>query len=374
MSSVKHHLKNTSMLFRALDAAKNWRAFGLLIVTFISSIIVMGMFGFIASRFAINGNGTMGMITMALGSLVAAVVFFTGFSAVGIILMDQAKDNPARPIPNALFAGLATLPRFIGLILLEILLGIAFAIALSILLFVCKIPVLGPLLYTVVFPLSALFIGAIFFALGFVVNPLAAPALWDGNTVMQAFAKLWQLAKNDLIPVVINQLVLGLIVALVAFILFAIVGIGSSFTMGLSAMILGPDVGASLMSLAGSFFGLMGGGGSDGAGYLIALVFGFGFMMASSAAIPVLVAISGNCLIYLQYARSIDTTEIEEQMRSKMNNIKEKTAAAREQLKQGPAPDAQPAVAYAAVLACPGCKGPISPDDVFCGSCGHKLK
>lgn len=374
MSSVEHHLKNTSMLFRALDAAKNWRAFVLLIITFVSSIIVMGMFGFISTRFVVNGSGTMAMITMALGFLVASVVFFTGFSAVGIILMDQAKDNPARPIPNALFAGLATLPRFIGLILLEILLGIAFAIILAILLFVCKIPVLGPLLYTVVFPLSALFIGATYFALIFVVNPLAAPALWDGSTVMQSFAKLWQLAKNDLIPVVINQLVLGLIVALVAFILFAIVGIGSSFTMGLSAMILGPEAGASLMSLAMSLSGLMGGGGSDGTGYLIALAFGFGFMMASAAAIPVLVAISGNCLIYLQYARCIDTTEIEEQMRSKMNDIKEKTAAAREQLKQSPVPVVQPAFAYAAALACPGCKGLISPDDVFCGSCGHKLK
>lgn len=313
----------------------------------------------------------MGMITMALGFLVATVVFFTGFSAVGIILMDQAKDNPARPISNALFAGLATLPRFIGLILLEALLGIAFAIILAILLFICKIPALGPLLYTVVFPLSALFIGAIYFALAFVVNPLAAPALWDGSTVMQAFAKLWQLAKNDLIPVVVNQLVLILMVILVASILFVIVGIGSSFTMGLSAMILGPEVGASLTGLATS---LMGGGGVNGSGYLIALAFGFSFMIASAAAIPGLVAISGNCLIYLQYARSIDTAEIEERMRSKMSDIKEKTAAAREQLKQGPVPVAQPAFAHETALACPGCKGQITPDDVFCGSCGHKLK
>jgi len=374
MNTVEHHLKNTSMLFRALDAAKNWRAFGLLIATFISAIIVMGMFGFITSRFAMNGSGMMATMTMVLGSLVAAVVFFTGFSAVGIILMDQAKDNPARPIPNALFAGLATLPRFIGLILLEVLLGIAFAITLSILLFVCKIPVLGPLLYTVAFPLSALFIGATYFALIFVVNPLTAPALWDGNTVMQAFAKLWHLAKNDLIPVVISQLVLALIVALVAFILFAIVGIGSAFTMGLSTMILGPEVGASLMGLAGSFSGLMGGSGSGGSGYFIALAFGFGFMMSSAAAIPVLVVISGNCLIYLQYARSIDTSEIEEQMRSKMSDIKEKAAAAREQLKQGPTPVLQSAVVLATPLACPNCQGPTTPDDLFCGSCGHKLK
>jgi len=373
MSSVAHYLKNTSILFRALDAAKNWRAFGMLITTVISAIIVMGMFGLISTRFAINGSSTMGMIIMALGFLVAAVVFFTGFSAVGIILMDQAKDNPARSISNALFAGLATLPRFIGLILLEILLGIAFAIALSILLFVCKIPVLGPLLYTVVFPLSALFIGATYFALFFVVNPLTAPALWDGNTVMQAFTKLWQLAKNDLIPVVINQLVLGLIVALVVFILFTIVGIGSLLTMGLSTMILGPDVAASLTGLASSFSSLNGGGGSDGTGYLIALAVGFGFMMSSVAAIPMLVIISGNCLIYLQYARNIDTTEIEERMRSKVNDIKGKAAAAREQLKQGPAPVVQPVIAAAAVLACPNCKGPISPGDVFCGSCGHKL-
>jgi hypothetical protein len=374
MNLVEHHLKNTSMLFRALDAAKNLRAFGLLISTITLAIIVMGMFGFISAHFASNGSSAVAMIAMVLGFLVAAVVFFTGFSAVGIILMDQAKDNPGRPIPNALFAGLVTIPRFIGLILLEILLGIVFAIALAILLFVCKIPVLGPLLYTLVFPLSALFIGATYFALVFVVNPLTAPALWDGNTVMQTFAKLWQLAKNDLIPVVINQLVLALIVGLVAFILFAIVGIGSSFTMGLSTTILGPEVGASLMGLFGSFSGLMRGGESSGSGYLIAMAFGFGFMMSSAAALPMLVAISGNCLIYLQYARSIDTAEIEEQMRSKMNEIKDKAAAAREQLKQNPESVAQPAFAPSSALVCPSCRNIITLDDVFCGSCGHKLK
>ena len=30
MSTVQNHLAGTSMLFRALDAAKNWRALGLL--------------------------------------------------------------------------------------------------------------------------------------------------------------------------------------------------------------------------------------------------------------------------------------------------------------------------------------------------------
>nr|WP_297354560.1 hypothetical protein [uncultured Caldimonas sp.] len=39
-----------------------------------------------------------------------------------------------------------------------------------------------------------------------------------------------------------------------------------------------------------------------------------------------------------------------------------------------PVPPAAPVSGNAAQLACPACHSPITSDDVFCGSCGHKLK
>lgn len=372
MSTVQNHLAGTSMLFRALDAAKNWRALGLLIVTSISAILVMSVFGFIASRF---GFGSMAAITSGLGGLLALIVFFTGFSAVGIVLMDQAKANPQRSFSNALFAGLATLPRFLGLMLIEFGLVLAFVIVASVILFICKIPALGPFLYTFVYPLLVVVIGVSYFALVFVINPLAAPALWDGNNVMQAIAKLWQLGKNFLIPVVLNQLVLGLIVFVVAGILFSMMAIGSMATMGLSASILGYGASGNAMGMLGNIGGMIMGGGGGG-GYGLALMFGSGILFAIVGAIPLLVLISGNCLIYLQYASDLDTAAIEEKMRGAMGDLKDKANAAREQLKQAqvPPPSAPAATPTEPALACPNCHASITADDVFCGSCGHKLK
>ena len=370
MSTVQNHLAGTSMLFRALDAAKNWRALGLLIATSICAILVMSVFGFIASRF---GYGTMTMLTGGLGTLLALIVFFTGFSAVGILLMDQAKTNPPRALSNALFAGLATLPRFLGLILIELALALAFVIVAALFLFICKIPALGPFLYTFVYPILVVIIGVLYFAVVFVVNPLAAPALWDGNNVMQALAKLWQLGKNFLIPVVLNQLVLGLIVFVVAGILFGMMAIGSVATIGLSTQILGYEVSGSPM---GMFNGMMA-GGAGASGYGLALMFGSGILFAIVGAIPLLVLISGNCLIYLQYARDLDTSAIEEKMRGAVGDLKDKANAAREQLKQAQVPPPSAAGASAPnepALACPNCHAAITSDDAFCGSCGHKLK
>ncbi len=372
MSTVQNHLAGTSMLFRALDAAKNWRALGLLIATSISAILVMSVFGFIASRF---GYGSMAMITSGIGGLLALIVFFTGFSAVGIVLMDQAKDNPARSLSNALFAGLATLPRFLGLMLIEFGLLIALVIVASIVLFICKIPALGPFLYTFVYPIMVVIFGVLYFAVVFVVNPLAAPALWDGNNVMQAIAKLWQLGKNYLIPVVLNQLVLGLIVFVVAGILFGMMAVGSMATMGLSTQILGYGASGSAVEMIANI-GAMFGGGGGGSGYGLALMFGSGILFAIVGAIPLLVLISGNCLIYLQYARNLDTSAIEEKMRGAVGDLKDKANAAREQLKQAqvPPPPAPTMAPTEPALACPNCHAAITADDVFCGSCGHKLK
>lgn len=372
MSTLQNHLAGTSMLFRALDATKNWRALGLLIASSICAILVMSLFAYIATRFTMNGNGGMAAITGGLGALLATVIFFTGLSAVGILLMDQAKSNPPRALSNALFAGLAALPRFLGLILIELALLVAFVIVLAIVLFICKIPALGPLLYAFVYPLTVVIAGVIYFAVLFVVNPLAAPALWDGNSVMQALAKLWQLGKNALIPVVLNQLVLGLMVFVVASILFGMMAIGSVFTTALSAMILGSEVSGSMSGLFNGLTGMMGGGG--GSGYALALMFGSAILFAIAAAIPLLVLISGNCLIYLQYIRHLDTAAMEEKMRMAVGDLKDKANAAREQIRQAQVAAPPSAGSPAPDLTCPSCHAAITPDDVFCGSCGHKLK
>lgn len=357
------------MLFRSLDAAKNWRALSLLVGTSITAILLASAFGFIATRF---GLGAMAAIVGGLGMLIAAVVFLTGFSAVGILLMDEAKCNPPRAITNALFAGLATLPRFIGLVLLEMVLVIVFVIALAVIFFVCKIPGIGVVLFTIVYPVSVVIVGIVYFAVLFVANPLAAPALWDGNTVLKALAKLWALGRSQLIPVMMNQLVLGLIVLVVTSILLGMIAIGSIFTTTLSAQILGQEiVGGSIMDMLSNLSGAMMGGGSSG--YVLGLMFGTAILFAIVGAVPLMVLMSGNCLIYLQYARNLDTAGMEKKMRGAYGDLKDKVIEAQKELNKAQATASEEIVDVSA-LTCPSCHAVIAEEDLFCGGCGYKLK
>lgn len=368
MSSIQNHLVGTSSLFRAVDAAKNWRAMGLLIATSICTVIVGSVFSYIAAKFLMDGNDVLSKTIGGIGALLSVIVFFCGFSAVGVVLMDQVKSNSQRTLSNALFVGLATLPRFLGLILLEMATAIVFAIVLAIVLFICKIPVIGPLLYTFVYPIMAIIVGVTFFSLVFVVNPLAAPSIWDGNNILQAIAKLWQLGKSVLLPVVLNQLVLGLIVFVVTAILFMMTGVGVSIVSSLSATILNIGAPGSMLGMLQGLVGMIiGGAGSDGGGYITGYMVGSAVLFAIISSIPVLMIISGNCLIYLQYVHDIDTSAIEEKIRSTVGDIKDRANAAREQLKQAQSPISNS-------LTCPNCHNAIFADDVFCGGCGHKLK
>lgn len=368
MNSIQNHLVSASSLFRALDAAKNWRAMGLLIATSISALIVASLFGYIASRFGINGHGTLTLITGGIGALLSSVVLFTGFSSVGILLMDQIKSNPPRALSNTLFVGLATLPSFLGLVMLEFVVAISIVVILAIVLFICKIPVIGPLLYTFVYPIMVVIIGVVYFSLVFVVNPLAAPSIWDGNNVMQSIAKLGQLGKSALLPVALNQLVLDLMVAVVAGILSLIAGIGISFASRLSSMILSSGQNNSMIGMIQGLSGMITGGSTgEVGGYVMGYMFGSVILFSIVISIPMLILISGNCLIFMQYARNIDTAEIEEKIRGGVVAMKDKANAAREQLKQAKAPISNS-------LACPNCHSAIFSADLFCGGCGEKLK
>jgi hypothetical protein len=112
----------------------------------------MSVFMFFVAKLGMNGHSGLAAITGIIGGLAAAVIFLTGLSATGILLMDQAKENEIRSIGSALFAGLVTLPSMVGLFLLFVLMVVAVEIVLAIILWVCKIPGIGPLLYAFVFP------------------------------------------------------------------------------------------------------------------------------------------------------------------------------------------------------------------------------
>jgi hypothetical protein len=335
----------------------------------VSAFLIMSIFMFFSAKLGMTGNTSMAALTGGLGALATAVIFLTGLSATGILLMDQAKGNEIRTVSSAFFAGLITLPSIIGSILLFGLILVATYILLAVALFICKIPVLGPVLYVFVFPVSVVLLGGLFFSYVNVFAPLSMPAIWDGNGVMQVVAKLFALARTNLLPVIIFQILLLLIVGLISAVTFGTLVYGVLMVSPLSMMVL-PSGGVD--QLSGALFGMMiGAGASEGAGYMLAAGIGGAILFMTASAVPMLTLLMGNCIIYLNFVREQDTEQFEATVRSKVNEFKDKAAEARSQLAQQPI-TAQ-AVPILNASSCPKCSQTVASDELFCGNCGCKL-
>ncbi|PIX61297.1 MAG: hypothetical protein COZ47_02655 [Lysobacterales bacterium CG_4_10_14_3_um_filter_64_11] len=363
-------------LLRALDAIRNGRAYAALLLGGLAAGVVAAVAGYFSIRMQMWGMGSVGMLLAAVGFIVAALLFMVGISAAGTSLLDQARGIAQRPFTGLLFAGVAALGRLLLLFLALLLIYAVIWVGALIVLFLTKIPVLGPLLYLVVFPLVALVFGLFGFVVLFVVNPLAAPAIWDGSGVLQTLAKLAKVARLDLLKVVLSQSLLFLLLLFASSILFGVVFSGIGMTSALSALII--DI-PRPMGVSDALYMLQGMSRSGG-GHIAAAAVGSGLLIGAATMAVLLIAISGNCLIYLQFAADIDASDMEGALRQQAQKIKSKAEAAREQARQHTAAaqkswqerQQQAATPNAVATVCSNCQSPVTADDVFCGSCGHK--
>jgi hypothetical protein len=368
-------------LLQAASAFKNFRALSLLGLTFLAVVLTGGLLSYLASATGIY-------FLFFLATLLSIVVLFYGSNAVGILLMNDAQGHPdSHGIVDAVLLSLYTSHRLLGVIFLQLLIVLAVVIVVAIALAICKIPVLGPFLYTFVFPISAVVLGTLVFALYFVMLPLAAPAVWSGSSVFQVIAQLNTVVRKQLIVVLLSEFILLLITGFVAFIISMVIISGSAITSSMSLGIIGFGSGGGLLGLASGFGGM---GSSNG--HMVAGMIGGGLLFAVGALIPSLIWTKGICLVYINSTRDLDFSKAEEQLNSKLDSVRKKAEEARErardlaaQQKQKSAADATtPAIVagtvaeavtpVAAPPACPACHASIAPDDVFCGNCGNKLK
>ncbi len=377
-----------STILGALEAVKNIRAFILTALVLITAVFVVGLFSYMGVR---GGSFALG----AVGALLAGLIALYGSSAVGFMLMNDARGASSLTIGEALTISLLSTHRWIAVMLLAALVFVLFVLATLLILFVCKIPVLGPLLYTVVLPVTTLATAAFLAAMWFVVIPLAFPAVWTGDTTMQVLSKLTAIGRQRLFQVV----ALTLLLALLCFIAGMIIGVfafgGLAIVGALSATVL-PNVGAGFGGLYGVMSSLMLGGGYEGAGYIVAGGIGAAIVLAFVMIVPFLILFQGYCLIYLDVIQGIDLSAAEEQLTSRMENIQRKAREAQERVREKTQPlpaklaaplvqtqPFPPAPAAAAALTatqmpsagrCPKCSIGITGEDVFCGGCGFRLR
>ncbi|MCY0856310.1 DUF883 domain-containing protein [Cupriavidus sp. D39] len=377
-------------LLRAAEAITNWRALAMCGMAGVATLIA-GML----TTYTIAHSFFLGLL---LG-LVTLGVMLVGYSAVGITLMRQAQGHTIGFV-DAVLQAVFTAHRFLGVGILLLLGYLAVLLGALLIFLLCKIPGLGPLLYAFAFPLVAVVIGATFAGLGYVGYPLAAPAIWEGNTAVQTVARLMQISRHRLLQVIVNMFLLLVLVAVLSFVVFGILGYGAVMSASLSSAV-GASPMSSLLAMFPDFnpFGRGYGGGGFGGGYnrgdMAALQdgmayaksfgFGAGLLLTIALVIPFLTFINGTCLIYLQTVNGMDFSDSEAMLKERMAQAKRQAEQARdraaERMREAKAsPQAKPAVpalaqvaAPAAVAsACGSCHAPMAADDLFCGECGAK--
>lgn len=360
---LSQQIKDSKTLLDCIDAMRNWRALVLLLVTLVAGAMVMGLGSLLA------GVST---VFVALFGVAAYAVLFYGVNAVGVMLMDEAHGLRSRSIADAVGHSLAHSHRLLLVYLWIAAFYLAGLLALAVVLFLCKLPLLGPLLYAFVFPVAVVLTGVALFALPMVVFPLSAPSVWNGATAMECVSQLIAIARRRLGMVLVLMLAVAFIAALVGLLIASILFGGVAVTAGLSAPILGPvDMGS---------FG-MGSGGAHAA----AAGFGSGLLFGAACTLPGLVYLRGVSAVYLRALDGLDLAaeqahvdahlayardrarDMQEQAQARAQRVAERARAAAANATQPTEPPGPPPT-------CPSCGTNVRATDTQCAACGHPLK
>src|SRR5436190_18077477 len=128
-----------SSLFQAVSGLRNQRA----LVAMLGCMFV----GVIVSGLLVAMTPSLGVFAGLLAMIVWVVAVGTGLNAAGLLQMDHARGISPRSTADALVYGLMCIPKLIALALIFVAVELAVLIVIAVLLFICKIPFLGPLLF-----------------------------------------------------------------------------------------------------------------------------------------------------------------------------------------------------------------------------------
>ena len=356
---IRERLAGSATLLAALDAVRNRDAAILLAATFgVFALSMVGLGG--VSAWLSVKSGAVGGLLFLFSALIWAAILLIGGTAAGIVLADEVWAREPRGIPAALSAAAAAAPRLLGVILLAGAVLIAWLMVLALALLLCKLPVVGPLLYAFVLPVGTLVTGLLVFTLGYLLLPLAAPCIWNGNSAAATLATLREVLRSRLPYVVVMFLLLGLLALIVAGIVGFVIFGGTGLTVSLSLAVVG--FGGSFDS---SLAGLGGGAGSYGA------AFGFGMtLLFLIGAMPsTLVGLKGAAIIHKEAIAGLAVDEAAADLQRQLEDVRRRAQEAKERALAPKPPPPRPSV-------CPNaaCGAPVGPDDTFCIACGEKLR
>lgn len=331
-------------LTRAGEGLTQWRALAMGFLTMLACAVLFWLMQLLAVRVGGIGGGLLAAIVAVVGF----VVYVAGASAVGVLLMDKARDVPQRSITEAAMFGLSSVPKFLLLGIGVVVVSIAYMLVAALIYFICKIPVIGAVLAFVAHPVLVLIAAVFFIACMWVVFPLFAPAVWSGLNFRQALASVFAIARNRLVQVVLMMIVLYIILLVIGMLLASGVVPAMAMLTGMATSIMGG--GYSGYGNYGSFGGMGAALSMFNSASMTGAILGASVLSILLFALVGLVAIMGVNVLYLQAVDGLDTAgtsaDIEGafgMMREKAREAADKAKAAAERAKQAAAERAQAA-------------------------------
>src|SRR5690606_10184654 len=137
------------------------------------------------------GYGSSAAVPLAVG--LCAVVVGLGLTAAGSQYAEQADGRLVSSISRAFAATPAIVLRVLLLSGLLSVVFLVFVLVASAVLFACRLPVVGPLLYVVALPVLTL-CAAVLLLASCAALLLSLPALWEGHSVRTALSQLGAIA------------------------------------------------------------------------------------------------------------------------------------------------------------------------------------
>ena len=305
-----------SSLLRAVTGLRNRRAVVAMLACTFAGVLVAGLL------FALTP--TLGFLAGLLAAIVWFVAIGTGVNAAGLLQMDHARGISPRSTADALVYGLMCIPKLIVLALAFLAVEIAVFIVIALLLLICKIPFLGPLLFTVVFPVSVVIAGVTIVGL-FICLVLSLPAIWQGASISRALAQTFAIVRSRLVEAVLLLVLVGFIGFAVGFVVFGVLVAGLMPTLGMSLSIVGFG-GLGMESIAAMSQG--------GGGHAIAGVIGGALLWAIAASVVGQVYLLGLSIVYLRVTEGLDLTSAEESLRATFDEAKRRTLELGEKARQ----------------------------------------
>ena len=320
MGALSQQVGEAGSMVSAVDAVTDVKALRVELAAAAAGVFALALFAAIAAR-----SG--GFFFFALGYLLFLVCLGTGFNAAGVVLMDESAGAEPRPFVDALVAGAFAWLKSVAVFLLAGIALVVMFVVVAILLWVCKIPGIGPILFFIVFPLSAVAFGVAFVALAFVLVPVAFPALWSGQGVVAAVARVAMTVRKRLLAVLVRGLVLFLLVGVASGVVW-FAAIGGLFAAGaMSVGILHTAFNPAALA------GMLGGGLSEG-GYALAAMLGAVLLLVTAGTALSQILKKGWCLIYMQLVRDLDVGAVEAEMQARLARVRQQATAMRDRVQQ----------------------------------------